>query len=65
MYTGLWTPWNEQWFQSRLADIQSGKAWPMNVRKWKSALGQYRPCAKLVEAANIASEKILDAYLVA
>ncbi|KAI0730680.1 hypothetical protein C8Q76DRAFT_596714, partial [Earliella scabrosa] len=63
MYTGIWTPGNEEWFKKRLADIRSGTAYPMNVRRWKSALGQYRPCAKVAEAANVQAADALDDYL--
>ena len=65
MYTGIWTPWNEEWFRTRLRDIANGTAAPMNTRKWRSALGQYRPCAKLVEATNARSAGVLDQYLAA
>ncbi|KAI0716824.1 hypothetical protein C8Q76DRAFT_570390, partial [Earliella scabrosa] len=36
MYTGIWTPWNEEWFQTRSRDIRAGRAVPLNVRQWKS-----------------------------
>ncbi|KAI0688825.1 hypothetical protein C8Q76DRAFT_573051, partial [Earliella scabrosa] len=36
MFTGMWTPWNEEWFKTRLRDIQNGRAAPLNVREWKS-----------------------------
>ena len=63
MHTGIWTPWNEEWFKQRQAEIRRGEASPRNVRKWRSALGQYRPCAKLIEVVNEASEDIVDKQL--
>ena len=36
----------------------------LNVRQWKSALGQYRPCARLVEGMNKKSSSIVDRFLV-
>ncbi|KAI0704018.1 hypothetical protein C8Q76DRAFT_600356, partial [Earliella scabrosa] len=36
MYTGIWTPKNEHWFQTRLAEIRRGGVGPMNVRQWRS-----------------------------
>ena len=63
MYTSIWTPWNEEWFRTRLRDIRNGTGTPMNTRKWRSALGQYRPCAKLVEDMNTRCEEVLDRYI--
>ncbi|TFK77648.1 hypothetical protein K466DRAFT_439619, partial [Polyporus arcularius HHB13444] len=36
MYTGIWNPWNEDWFQKRLSGIRDGTAQPMNASSWRS-----------------------------
>ncbi|RDX40117.1 hypothetical protein OH76DRAFT_1305915, partial [Lentinus brumalis] len=36
MYTGIWNPWNEDWFQKRLSGIRNGTAQPMNASSWRS-----------------------------
>ena len=60
MYTGIWTPWNEEWFQTRMRDIFNGTARPMNVREWKSALRQFNGCAKLADAMDKCSAAVFE-----
>lgn len=42
MYTGIWNPWNEDWFQKRLSGIRNGTAQPMNASSWRSALRMFQ-----------------------
>lgn len=63
MYTGIWNPRNEQWFQKRLKDIRDGEAFPMNTRDWRSALGMYRQCRQLAKALDVASTNVVDRHL--
>ncbi|KAI0735669.1 hypothetical protein C8Q76DRAFT_611425 [Earliella scabrosa] len=63
MYTGIWTPKNEHWFCKRLGDIEAGNASPMNARKWRSAVGQYRQCGRLADTIDVASQDIIAEYL--
>ncbi|KAI0739288.1 hypothetical protein C8Q80DRAFT_1112641 [Daedaleopsis nitida] len=63
MYTGIWNPKNEDWFQERLKDICDRCAVPLNSREWRSTLGQYRACGKLAKAADAASITVFDSHL--
>ena len=60
MYTGLWTPKNEEWFLHRLQDMKDGRVSPMNVQRWRSSLGQHRKCAKLADVVDELSTLHLD-----
>ena len=63
MFTGIWTPKNEHWFQTRLQEIRRGEAGPMNVRRWRSAIAQYRPCGRLADIVDAHSRQVLEQHL--
>ncbi|RPD55522.1 hypothetical protein L227DRAFT_509950 [Lentinus tigrinus ALCF2SS1-6] len=61
--TGIWNPWNEDWFQRRLLDIQEGKKMPQNADKWRSGLRLFKDMGKLADLVEKASARIMDKHL--
>lgn len=58
-YSGIWTPFQEQWFQRRLKDIYSGKAVPRNSTKRKSALKMNKKVGALADIVEQASWELM------
>ncbi|KAM5534177.1 hypothetical protein V8D89_012197 [Ganoderma adspersum] len=54
-YSGIWTPFQEQWFQRRLRDIHDSKAGPRNASKWKNSLKMERKAGALADVVDQAS----------
>lgn len=45
-YTGIWSPWDEQWFRCRLEAIRAGSG-PMNGVEWRKELRKHKRGRKL------------------
>lgn len=54
-YSGIWTPFQEQWFQRRLKDIYDSKAVPRNASEWKNSLKMERKAGALADVVDQAS----------
>ena len=54
MNMGVWTPFNEQWFQKRLEGINRETERLMNAGQWRNALKQFRGdrLATVIEQAS-------------
>lgn len=61
MWIGHWTPWCEDWFQTRLKEIRDGKAELMNATAWRKTLSHYlKKSGKMVKANASISERYLE-----
>lgn len=54
-YSGIWTPFHEQWFQRRLKNIYDGKALPQNAGEWKDTLRMHKRASVLADIVDQAS----------
>ncbi|KAI1788506.1 hypothetical protein LXA43DRAFT_1097196 [Ganoderma leucocontextum] len=54
-YTGIWTTWQEHWFQMRLKKIYDGDAKPLNATEWKDTLKAQKKAGQLAELVDQAS----------
>ena len=59
-YAGVWTPWDERWFQERLKDIYDNNASPMNAHQWKNTLKRLKATRQLYETLDQASWDFLE-----
>ena len=48
-YTGIWSPWQEHWFQERLKAIWAGRAGPLNGAEWKDRLKGFKKAGDLAQ----------------
>ncbi|PIL28518.1 hypothetical protein GSI_08556 [Ganoderma sinense ZZ0214-1] len=54
-YTGIWTPWQEHWFQERLRGILAGSEGPLNATQWKDKLKGFKKAGHLADRVEEAS----------
>ena len=64
MYTGFWTPWNEQWFNTHRKAITEGKQGTHNSQEWKKQLQQFDDANKVGRYLLKASENFVDNFIV-
>ncbi|KAI0693672.1 hypothetical protein C8T65DRAFT_543504, partial [Cerioporus squamosus] len=53
--TGIWNPWNKDWFQRHLQSIRDGNAMPKNADKWRSGLRLTTDTGRLADLVEKAS----------
>ena len=51
-YSGIWTPFQEQWFQRRLKGIYDGNVLPRNAKEWKVALKTEKKAGALADVVE-------------
>nr|VWP01005.1 Putative transcriptional regulator containing an aminotransferase domain [Ganoderma boninense] len=54
-YTGIWTPWQEHWFEERLKGIRAGRDGPLNATEWKDRLKGFKKAGNLADRVDKAS----------
>ncbi|KAM5530029.1 hypothetical protein V8D89_016305, partial [Ganoderma adspersum] len=60
MYTGFWTLWNEEWYQSHLRKVTLRAVYPLSSRLWKKQLDQRDITRKVVKLYTKQSKSAVD-----
>ncbi|KAM5534236.1 hypothetical protein V8D89_012143 [Ganoderma adspersum] len=62
-YTGIWSPWDEQWFRRRLEAIRAGSG-PMNGVEWREELRKHKKARKLTAIVEQKSWDFMCKHLI-
>ena len=63
-YTGVWTPWQEDWFSLRLEKIRNGTERPRTAKEWKKILTMWRDTREVGEKMDMANKIFIERNIV-